>query len=106
MRKSALLVLPMLAGLSAGAFAATEVIHQKGRIFSSENVAIKKGEKLVFLNDDSVPHNIYSASMGNEFNLGSQLPGASTDVSFNEAGEVQVKCAIHPRMTMTVNVIN
>jgi plastocyanin len=106
MQKSALLVLPMLAGLSVGAFAATEVIHQKGRIFSSENVAIKKGEKLVFLNDDSVPHNIYSASKGNEFNLGSQPPGASTDVSFNEAGEVQVKCAIHPRMMMTVKVIN
>src|SRR6266566_1466599 len=102
MRKSALLVLPMLAGLSVGAFAATEVIHQKGRIFSSENVAIKKGEKLVFLNDDSVPHNIYSAGKGNEFNLGSQPPGASTDVTFKESGEAKVICAIHPRMKMTV----
>jgi plastocyanin len=106
MRKSALLVLPMLAGLSVGAFAATEVLHQKGRIFSSENVAIRKGEKLAFLNDDSVPHNIYSASKGNEFNLGSQPPGASTDVVFNEAGEVRVMCAIHPRMMMTVKVVD
>jgi len=106
MRKSVLLVLPMLAGLSVGALAATQVIHQKGRIFSSENITIKKGERLAFLNDDSVPHNIYSASKGNEFNLGSQPPGASTDVNFNETGDVQVKCAIHPRMTMTVKIID
>jgi plastocyanin len=56
------------------------------------------------VNDDTVPHNIFSVSKGNEFNLGSQAPGASTDVTFKEAGEVQVICAIHPRMKMTVTV--
>jgi plastocyanin len=94
----------MLVGLSVGALAANLTIAQKGRMFSSENVNIKKGETLTFLNDDSVPHNIMSASKGNEFNLGSQPPGASTDVTFKEAGEVQVICAIHPRMKMTVKV--
>jgi plastocyanin len=106
MRKLVLCVLPMLAGLSAGAFAATQLIHQKGRMFSSESVAIKKGGMLTFMNDDNVPHNIYSTTKGNEFNLGSQSPGTSTDVTFNEAGEVQVMCAIHPRMTMTVKVVD
>jgi plastocyanin len=52
-----------------------------------------------------VPHNIYSTTKGNEFNLGSQSPGTSTDVMFSEAGEVQVMCAIHPRMMMTVKVV-
>jgi len=56
------------------------------------------------LNDDTVPHNIMSASKGNEFNLGSQAPGTSTDVSFKDAGEVLVICAIHPRMKMMVKV--
>lgn len=91
-------------GLSVGALAANLTIMQKGRMFSSENVTIKKGETLTFLNDDSVPHNIMSASQGNEFNLGSQPPGASTDVTFKVAGEVQVICAIHPRMKMMVKV--
>jgi plastocyanin len=91
-------------GLSVGALAANLTIMQKGRMFSSENVTIKKGETLTFLNDDSVPHNIMSTSQGNEFNLGSQLPGASTDVTFKVAGEVQVICAIHPRMKMMVKV--
>jgi plastocyanin len=106
MRSLSLLTLVIAAGLSAGAFAATQVIHQQGRAFSAESVTIKKGESLTFLNDDSVPHNIMSASKGNEFNLGSQAPGTSTDVTFKEAGDVQVICAIHPRMKMMVKVEN
>ena len=91
-------------GLSAGALAANLTITQKGRAFSSETVTLKKGGTLTFMNDDSIPHNIMSTSGGNEFNLGSQPPGASTDVTFKETGDVLVICAIHPRMKMTVKV--
>jgi|SRR3954467_1840386 plastocyanin len=104
MRTLALLTLVIVSGLSVGAFAATEVIHQQGRVFSAESIAVKRGGAVTFLNDDTVPHNIMSASKGNEFNLGSQAPGTSTDVTFKESGEVQVICAIHPRMKMMVKV--
>jgi plastocyanin len=104
MRNLALLSLIILAGLTVGALAANQVIHQEGRMFSSESVTIKKGGAITFLNDDNVPHNIISTSKGNEFNVGSQAPGSSTDVTFKEAGDVQVICAIHPRMKMTVKV--
>jgi plastocyanin len=105
MRMRSLLSLAIVGGLSTGAFAATQVIHQQGRVFSSESLTVKKGEALTFLDDDSVPHNIMSASKGNEFNLGSQAPGSSTDVTFKETGDVAVICAIHPRMKMTVKVL-
>jgi plastocyanin len=98
------LTLVMLMGLTAGALAANLTITQKGRTFSSEELAIKKGETVTFLNDDSVPHNIMSTSKANEFNLGSQSPGSATDVTFKESGEVLVICAIHPRMKMMVKV--
>lgn len=98
------LVFVALVGLSVGALAANLTISQKGRMFSSETVTIKKGETLTFLNDDSVPHNILSTSKGNEFNLGSQSPGTSTDVTFKEAGDVLIVCAIHPRMKMMVKI--
>lgn len=94
----------IICGLSVGAYAATEVIHQRGRLFSMETISVKKGGAVTFLNDDTVPHNIMSVSKGNEFNLGSQAPGTSTDVTFKEAGDVKVICAIHPRMKMTVKV--
>jgi plastocyanin len=45
-----------------------------------------------------------SVSPGNEFDLGSQRPGTSTDVTFTKAGEVEIICAIHPRMKMTIAV--
>ena len=106
MRKLAPLVLVVLVGLSVGALAANLTINQKGRLFSSESVTIKRGEALTFVNDDSVPHNILSTSEGNEFNLGSQPPGSSTDVVFKKDGDVSVICAIHPRMKMTVKVVD
>ncbi|CCE02485.1 plastocyanin/azurin family copper-binding protein [Bradyrhizobium sp. STM 3809] len=105
-RARSLLAVAILAGLSTGALAATQVIHQQGRAFSEESVTVKKGDALTFLNDDTIPHNIMSTSKGNEFNLGSQQPGASTDVTFKEAGDVAVICAIHPRMKMTVKVVD
>src|SRR4030088_2218276 len=104
MRRLALLSLAISTGLSVGALAANQMIHQQGRVFSSESVTIKKGEALTFVNDDTVPHNIISTSKGNEFNLGSQPPGAATDVTFKEAGEALIICAIHPRMKMTVKI--
>jgi len=104
MRKLAVLVLTITAGLSAGAFAGNQMVHQQGRAFGPDSVTVKKGDPLTFLNDDTIPHNIMSASKGNEFNLGSQAPGMSTDVTFKEAGDVQVICAIHPRMKMMVKV--
>jgi plastocyanin len=106
MRMPSLLSLALIGGLSTGALAATQVVHQQGRVFSSESMTVKKGEAVTFLNDDSVPHNIMSASKGNEFNLGSQAPGSSTDVAFKETGDVAIICAIHPRMKMTVKVVD
>ncbi|MEH2493069.1 cupredoxin domain-containing protein [Bradyrhizobium sp. AZCC 2230] len=106
MRTIALFTCVIVTGFSVGAYAATEVIHQQGRVFSAESISIKKGDAVTFLNDDSVPHNIMSATKGNEFNLGSQAPGISTDVTFKEAGDVQVICAIHPRMKMMVKVMD
>lgn len=104
MRMLTSLTVVVLVGLSAGALAANLTITQKGRVFSSESITIKKGESVTFANDDTVPHNIISTSKGNEFNLGSQPPGAATDVTFKESGEAQVICAIHPRMKMTVKI--
>jgi plastocyanin len=98
------LVVSGLVGPTTLAFAANYTVHQKGRTFSSEITAVKKGHAVTFLNDDTVPHNVFSTTSGNEFDLGSQSPGASTDVTFTQAGEVEIICAIHPRMRMTISV--
>jgi plastocyanin len=106
MKKFAAVLVVIPIGLIAGAMVAKQAVRQQGRMFSVDSITVKAGESLTFVNDDNVPHNIASVSKGNEFNLGSQRPGTSTDVTFTEAGEAQVFCAIHPRMKLTVKVTN
>ena len=98
------LVVAFLAGATVAAFAAEHTIRQKGKMFSETSVTIKKGDKLTFLNDDNVAHNIFSTSGGNDFNLGLLSPGASASVTFDKTGDVDVICAIHPQMKMKVKV--
>jgi plastocyanin len=86
------------------ALAAERTISQKGKVFSESAVEIKKGDTLVFLNDDNVVHNVLSTTPGNVFNLGSIGPGHSTPVTFDKSGELQVLCAIHPSMKMSVKI--
>ena len=98
------LVAAFLAGATVAALAAEQTIRQKGKMFSESSVTVRKGEKLVFVNDDNVAHNIFSTSPGNDFNLGLLTPGSTASVSFDKAGDVDVICAIHPQMKMKVKV--
>ena len=105
MRKTLLAAaLTLIAAGSIAALADDALVHQKGRAFTVSEVTIKKGATLTFVNDDTVPHNVISVTPGSEFNLGSQKPGASTPVTFDQIGDVMVVCAIHPRMKLTVKV--
>ena len=98
-----MLAIAFLSG-TAVALAAERTIKQKGRIFSEAEVAIKKGDTLVFLNDDNIIHNVISTTPGTQFNLGSIPPGNSTPVTFTNTGNISVICAIHPSMKMSVKV--
>jgi len=98
------LALAFLSGAAVAALAAEQTVSQKGRQFSMAEAKVKKGDSLVFVNDDNVAHNIYSTSPGNDFNLGSQSPGKSVSVTFDKAGNIDILCAIHPLMKMKVSV--
>lgn len=96
-------------GLSACvlvAFAAgpSHVVVQKDKAFSTAELKVKPGDTVVFKNEDDVVHNVFSQSPGFEFNSKSQAPGAETSASFDKAGVVEVRCAIHPKMKMTIQV--
>jgi len=95
--------LAFVAGSTVG-LAAERTISQKGKVFSESVVEIKKGETLVFLNDDNVPHNVLSTTPGHAFNLGLIGPGHSTPVTFEKGGDIQVICAMHPSMKMSLKV--
>jgi plastocyanin len=107
--KLALPVLPALifAGLSLSrAVSAGEkhVVTQKGKSFSVPELHVKVGDTVAFKNDDDVSHNVFSVSKSQPFNTKMQTPGSEAAVIFTAEGTVEVRCAIHPGMKLTVQV--
>lgn len=93
------------AALAAGHLGAPEhVVTQADKKFNVAAIAIRAGEKVTFRNEDAIAHNVFSATPSTPFNLAVQQPGASSSVAFPTAGEVQVRCAFHPTMKLTVTV--
>jgi plastocyanin len=90
--------------VSSAAAPSDIIVFQKSRAFSVTAVSVTPGTQVIFVNDDTVPHNIISAAGENAFDLGLELPGSAIPVSFTRAGIVSVICAIHPRMQMTITV--
>lgn len=88
------------------ALAATQiVISQKGREFSPAEISISRGETIQILNDDSdLLHHAYIESNRFSFDSGDQQPGSRTKITFSEAGDFNVLCAIHPKMKLIVHV--
>jgi plastocyanin len=97
------LIIGFMSGVAVAA-ASEQMVSQKGRHFSISEATVKKGDTLVFVNDDNISHNVLSTTPGNEFNLKSQAPGTSIPVTFDTVGDIKIICAIHPAMQMTVKV--
>ena len=89
---------------ASGARAEEIVVGQKGKAFSQAEITLKKGDTIVFVNDDTVTHNVFSRSDGFKFNLALQKPGEQKTIVFDKAGVASIRCAIHPKMDLTVKV--
>ena len=93
-----------LAAIAGARAESTNVITQADHAFSQVEITIKPGDKLVFTNADSVTHNVFSKSEANAFDIRVQKPGEATMIQFDQAGDTEVRCAIHPRMKIIVHV--
>lgn len=90
--------------LSIPSHATEYAASQKDKKFNPEKLKIKVGDSVNFVNDDNVPHNVYSESPTNHFELGMYRKGQERKVLFDKPGTVEVECLIHPGMKMTVEV--
>lgn len=91
--------------LVAGPAAAVDhVISQKNGTFNISNLKAKIGDDVSFRNDDTVFHNIFSLSPVQSFDLGSYAPGTVRKVKVDKPGKIDIECAIHPGMTMVIDV--
>lgn len=80
------------------------VVNQSGKQFDKASLDLKVGDTITFKNSDGFAHNAYSDDEANEFDIGMQKPGQDITVKMSAASTVEVECAIHPDMHMTVNV--
>ena len=88
----------------SGSAAEDHVIAQRGKAFSQERIRLRAGDRIVFKNEDTVSHNVFSRSPGAEFEVRAQLPGQQSPVVFEKPGQAEVRCAIHPAMRLHVTV--
>ena len=100
--KVSLIALFLSTGLSVKA--AEHVVDQKEKNFSIAQLNIKVGDTVTFRNLDKFFHNVFSMSDTKTFDLGSYAQGKSKTVTFDKLGLIEVECAIHPTMKMTVEV--
>jgi plastocyanin len=99
-----LIAASLLAAAPGLAVASDHDVHQKGNQFDVKKLAIHVGDSVTFHNEDPHFHNIFSLSEAQPFDLGSFPKGESRKVDFRKEGLVEVECAIHPGMKMTIEV--
>lgn len=104
MKAAALATLVACAVLIAPVQAAEHVVGQKNKQFTTKALTVKVGDTVKFLNEDPFQHNIFSLSETATFDLGSYPKGESRGHTFAKPGTVEVECALHPNMRMTVEV--
>ena len=93
----------LIVGIATAAVAAATTISQKDKTFSQDSVTVKAGEKIKFINDDNVTHNLTVKTPGATTRQGVQeKPGDEIELGFDEAGTYEVRCLIHPKMKMSV----
>jgi plastocyanin len=97
-----LLAAGMLAAPSA--LAGEYEVAQENKDFTVKTLEIKVGDVVSFPNHDEFHHNVFSISDAKTFDLGSYNKGETRKVTFDKPGTVQVECAIHPSMQMTIEV--
>ena len=98
------LTISVLAFFAAEIVAEELVITQKDKVFSASALDIKVGDSVSFKNEDPFFHNVFSLSDAKTFDLGSYPKGESKSVTFDQAGTIEVECAIHPSMHLAINV--
>lgn len=104
MSKTAIAVALIAAAVASAAQADEHVVTQKNKSFSAKKLTVKVGDSIKFVNEDSFAHNVFSLSAAKSFDTGSFGNGGAKSVVFDKPGKVEVECAVHPDMTMIVEV--
>jgi hypothetical protein len=80
-------------------------VYTHRRAFDPPSMAIPLGSRIVFPNQDDILHNVFSATPGSEFDLGSYAVDERASYAFRKAGIVTVNCNVHQEMQANILVL-
>jgi len=87
----------------SGGVGTIHTIHIKNFAFDPADITIKKGDTVVWANDDAAPHSIKSDS--GTFDQSLISPGSTAQHTFTNApGAYPYSCGIHPSMHGTITI--
>ncbi|HYE51215.1 MAG TPA: cupredoxin domain-containing protein [Azospirillaceae bacterium] len=109
LRPALLVLLAALAAASAAGPAAAQqatvhTVTQRDGRFVPSALTVKRGDAVVFRNDDDRPHHVVSHTPFFKFDLDLQGPGGEGTVVFDKPGTVVVGCDLHSAMETLVTV--
>ena len=94
----------LAAAFALPAHADDHAVGQANKAFSVLVLKAKVGDTVTFKNDDGFAHNVFSLSEVQNFDLGSYKKGETRQLKLTTPGTIEVECAIHPEMRMTIEV--
>jgi plastocyanin len=81
------------------------VVDQRRRSFRPHVTAVLLGTTVLFPNNDTVYHNVFSYREGKRFDLGLYPVGTTQRVHFDRPGLVKIYCNIHSTMSAFIWVL-
>jgi plastocyanin len=78
----------------------------RGKELVPRVLAVPRGGRVRFPNDDPILHNVFSVSPGNAFDLGLYKKGPGKEKAFESPGLVRVYCNVHPSMVAYILVVD
>jgi plastocyanin len=79
----------------------TNVVTIKNLAFAPQNLELKAGDEVRWVNGDAAPHEVI---LPNIFDSGLIQPGTSFTYSFDKPGHYEYSCSIHPTMLGVIDV--
>ncbi len=83
------------------AWCATHTVVIEGMRFQPAELAVKRGDRVVWVNRDVVPH---TATAGRAFDSPPIAPGASWTTTLKRHGRHDYRCSLHPMMKASLVV--
>ena len=84
----------------------TLIIVTENKRFKPDVLAITRGSTVQFPVKDTILHNVFSVTPGNDFDLGLYSQGTTKTQVFNQTGIVYVHCNVHHSMQADVIVLD